>query len=150
MSFIKSIVSRKPVITEPSVIFAYSIHDTPGKTMGLKVPRHALKIAKWALTEAHSLTDRQLGVRGFKQHHSRNELVRAIDELHKMSKALVRTVTADYYILGPAAESVIAGLSVGACEIQAKTGSQILTVQSKILTNHECVDVFRLANRQRR
>jgi hypothetical protein len=145
MRLIKDIITRKPQITEPLVIYAYCIEDTPSKTMGLKVPHAGVKTAKWALTEAHGLTDRQLSIRGYRHGVGRLELIRAIEDINKISGFRGKRAKADHYVLGPAAAHVVTGLSIGAKEIHLKTGRQVLTVETKVLTNHECVDIFRTA-----
>lgn len=134
---------------EPSVVYTYSIDDTPGKTLGVKVPRSAIKTAQQALLAAHTHHGRRPRAGGKLVAH-RAELMHTALELKKASRSYRRSSTGDYYFLGPIAASVHAGLTVGARVLSVKHGQDMLAVQPQVLTNHEYVDVHRMANRQQR
>jgi hypothetical protein len=118
--------------SELAVVYTYSIEDIPGRTLAVKVPRESVVAAKHALLHAHKTPSHK--------RINRDELLKAVQHLDKVSR---RNTSAHF--AGPTAAHVSGGLVVGAKILGEKTGKKVLTIQTEVLTNHQYVDVVRIA-----
>lgn len=130
-------VSVKRLPAEPSVVYAYAFADAPERMLGVHVPSKSVKTAALALKRAHGAHKHQTDVT-----QAAAELGKAVRELDAI---LRRTQHRDYYLLGPAAQHVSAGLVIGADILDNHLGRKVLTVRKKVLTDREYADVFRAA-----
>ena len=135
MWFFSRMVSIKRLPAEPSVVYAYAFADAPERMLGVHVPRQSIKTAALALRKAHGA------------HKHRTDAAKAVAELTKavseLEASLRRIQQSDYYLLGPAAQHVSAGLVIGADILDNHLGRKVLTVRKKVLTDREYADVFR-------
>lgn len=142
MWFLRKIERFERGNVKHSVVYTYSVEDTPRKMIGVKVPRESMTTAKWALIESHSLAEWQSS----KDRDVKVELAHVVQELKKAEREKRSIGHGDYYVLGPNAAHVGEKLTAGANFLESSLGREVLKVEHKVLTNHECVDIFRIAS----
>jgi len=133
--------------SEPAVVFVYTLDDMPGKTLGVKIPHHAVKAAGYALRRARRVPSRTQN-KGYELQAERVSIEQAIKELKKTKRTNRIRRPRHHFFVGPSAQGVEAGLSVGADVLGVAAGREVLIVRSEVLTVHQLVDLHRAAERQ--